>query len=61
MGLLSHTISVQKSQEFIPLILERRGRKKRGRQEEEGGARRRWWRGAVCGWRQGREERVRGI
>ena len=37
MGLLSHTISVQKPQESIPLILKRRGRKnkqrgRRGRQ-----------------------------
>ena len=38
MGLLSHTISVQKSQESMPLILERRGRNKE--EKEQGGARR---------------------
>ena len=39
LGLLSHTISVQKSQESMPLILERRDEAERQGEERGGGAR----------------------
>ena len=44
----------------MPLILERKGRKKREEQEEEG-ARKERWRAVYSGWRAGERRGVRGI
>ena len=63
LGLLSHTISVQKSQQSIPLILEKRGRKRETGRERQGEGAREEVRAAVVFLlaRREREREERGI
>ena len=61
LGLLSHTISVQKSQVSMPLILERRDGAERQRGERGAAPGRRWCSSFSVAGAKEREERERGI